>query len=135
MHTEKYVCDQEIESFNPEKENTCQEGLRVVNWEQIQNQSPAIIAEGSHIREKPQTELPSLLHYVPAVWADPYRKAPGVVFQPMGLRLSLSNQSWASVFLFASLPTYQSSSIMTNQNMRFWLISTVQYTNLKSSFE
>lgn len=53
--------------IDPEKEYTCQKGLLVVNWDQIHNQNLAAIVYGCllctfHFREKPQTELPSLLH-------------------------------------------------------------------------
>lgn len=33
------------------------------------------------LKKKLQTELSSLLHCASAIWADPYKEAPGIVFQ------------------------------------------------------
>lgn len=123
-----------------EKEYTCQKGLPVGNWAKIYNQSPvAIIYRGLshilHIREKLQTELPSLLHCVPTVWAKYYKGVPGTVLQSMG-------QSWTSQSSSIRTNwTNQSNSIRTNKlhkNTQFWPIRTVLFgsncANLGSPF-
>ena len=71
-----------------------------------------------HLREKPALKhLPlhwtACLHCVPVIWASPYKWVPGILFQPIGLRLSPSNRNCA-------IPTNYSTSILTNQGSVFW---------------
>ena len=52
------------------------------------------------------------LHGVPAFWASPYKAVSGILFQPIGLRLSPSNWSHTAIDPSASLPTNWSSCIL-----------------------
>lgn len=65
-----------------------------------------------HFREKPE------LNYLPALCSAiescPYKGVPGIAFHPIGLRLSLSNQSHGAISPSASSPTNQSGSILTH---------------------
>lgn len=51
--------------------------------------------------------------------ARPYKGAPGILFQLIGLRLSPSNRSCAAIFPSASSLTNQRGSILTNQEVLF----------------
>lgn len=64
--------------------------------------------------------------YVSAIWASPYKGVPGILFQPIGLRLSPSNQSCATIYPPASSLTNQSGSILTNQDSTFWTNQTAR---------
>lgn len=66
-----FITDCYLHIVEPEKEYTCQKGIVVVNRAQIHNRNlAAIVYRGlshtQHFRKKLQTELPSLLHWVPA---------------------------------------------------------------------
>lgn len=88
-----------------EKEYICQEGLLMVNWTQIHNQS------SSHCWQRPFTHPAfqeratdwafSLLHCVPEIWANLYRGVP--------------------------VTSSQSCSIITNQNAQNWPIRTALF--------
>lgn len=80
-------------------------------------------------REKPELNCPlpamNWLYCVPAVWASPYKGVSWIVFQPIGLRLSLSNQSCTAISLLASSLNNQTGSIPTDQYDAFWTNQTV----------
>ena len=64
-------------------------------------------------------ELPACT--VSAIWANPYKRVPGILFLRIGLRLSPSNQSFtASANQSSSIVTNHNSTIWTNQTVRIW---------------
>ena len=109
----------------------------MVNWTQIHNQSvTAIVYRGLshmlHFREEPQTGLSSFLHRVRAFWANPCERAPRMVFQPIGLRLSLSNGSCATI-IFICIFTNQSEQLYSNESGQCFLDQS-HSEDLESSF-
>lgn len=96
--------------YNLKKDYICQEGVIVVNWAQIHNQSLEAIADRGfpcavHFREKPQTELPSF----------------GTVFLPSEFTLVReflvsSSNPWAETCLILLLHSYIFICIYTDQS-------------------
>ena len=80
--------------------------------------------------EKPVLNcLPPALNCLPALFFflnQTYRDVPGIVFQPIRLRLSLSNWSCAAISPSACSLTKQSRSILTNQDCAFLTNQTVR---------
>ena len=61
------------------------------------------------------------LHCVSAIWAIPYKGVSVILFQTIGLRLSLSNQSCtAPANQNSCIPTSQDSAFWTNQTAKIW---------------
>lgn len=92
-----------------------------------------------HFREKPQIRLPSLLHYRPAIWSNPYKGVPGIIFWPMkGWDLPQSNrtaQLYSPICIFTDQSEWlqnskwgykilnnQDSDMQTNQTVQIWII-------------
>lgn len=74
-----------------------------------------------HFRE--ELNWAACLLHDPAIWVNPYRRVPRLLFLPIALRLSPSNWSCAAISSFAS-PS-------TNQNGSFQPIWTMHYEQIK----
>ena len=129
------ITDSTVANVESEREDTYQKELLVANWVQTktknktkktQNRASQLFLTAScslHFREKPV--LSCLFPTVLRPLASPYKGVPGILFQPIGLRLSFSSQSCAAL---SSSPTNQNGSIWdsiffffwTNQTARIW---------------
>lgn len=85
----------------------------MAKWIQIKKANnaeprPHFCTEASGANCAPGNRLCACPPYVSALWTRPYKAVPGVLLQPIGLRLSPSN--WSCAVL-----TNQNGSVLTNQ--------------------
>lgn len=118
----------------PRKKILTKNGSSWLKWAQVY--SLAVSQQGLLMQMALQEEacpsrLPhwaACLHCVPAIQARPYKGVPGILYQPIRLRLPPSNRSCAAISPSASSPTNQRGSILTNQD------SASNCKDLESSF-